>query len=143
MCICICVYIYIYVYIYICINIHNDTNDVNTNCGGGDRVGTNGVNWAVIFIPVPLPEKVLRTSCFTHSFYKFVPQTILGMGMGMNVTAQSIRMVSLQSLCCLTERLFDTPVSHYLSQDLSPAKRVLSPRVPSLFLAGSSRDCLD
>ena len=39
--------------------------------------------------PIPLPEKVLRTSSCTHLFYKVIIQTILGMGMGMNVTAQS------------------------------------------------------
>ena len=38
-------------------------------------------------MPIPLPNKVLQTSDRTHFFYENVPQTVLGMGMGMNVTA--------------------------------------------------------
>ena len=45
--------------------------------------------WAVIFIPAPLPEKVPRTSFCTHLFCRLVLQTILGMGMDINVTAQN------------------------------------------------------
>ena len=44
--------------------------------------------WAVIFIPIPLPRKVIQTSCCTHMLLKSVIQTGLGMGMGMNRTAQ-------------------------------------------------------
>ena len=37
-----------------------------------------------------LPEKVIQTSsCTIILLYKFVIQTVLGMGMGMNVTAQA------------------------------------------------------
>ena len=43
-----------------------------------------GCPWAV-----PLPEQVLQTSCCTLMLYKYVLQTVLGMGTGMNVTAQS------------------------------------------------------
>ena len=42
----------------------------------------------MIFIPMPLPKKVLQTSYCTHLFSENVIQTLLGMGMGMNVTAQ-------------------------------------------------------
>ena len=43
---------------------------------------------AVIFIPIPPSNRVLQTSCCTPFFYTNVLQTVLGMGMGMNVTAQ-------------------------------------------------------
>ena len=42
----------------------------------------------VMFVPIPLPEQILRVSCCTHFLYTVVLQTILGMGMDMNVTAQ-------------------------------------------------------
>ena len=43
----------------------------------------------MIFIPIPLPEKVLRTCYCTRLFYESALQAILGMGMGgRNVTAQ-------------------------------------------------------
>ena len=45
--------------------------------------------WVVIFMPRPLPKRVLQTSYCTHFFYADVLQTVLGMGMGMNVTAQN------------------------------------------------------
>ena len=40
------------------------------------------------FIPIPLPEKVLQTSSSTILLYKFALQTGLGIGMGINGTAQ-------------------------------------------------------
>ena len=43
--------------------------------------------WAVTFIPIPLPRKVLQTSCCTHLSFEDVLQTGLGMDMGMNGTA--------------------------------------------------------
>ena len=46
-------------------------------------------HWAVIFILTPLPNRVLQASYCTHFFYGNVLQTIMGMGMGMNVTAQA------------------------------------------------------
>ena len=42
----------------------------------------------MIFVPIPLPERVLQTSDCGNFFYADVRQTVLGMGMGMNVTAQ-------------------------------------------------------
>ena len=42
--------------------------------------------WAVPFIPIPLPEKVIQTFSCTILLYKFVLQ--IGMGMGINGTAQ-------------------------------------------------------
>ena len=45
----------------------------------------------MIFIPIPLPENIAQTSSCTILLYKFVIQTVLGMGMGMNVTAQDWR----------------------------------------------------
>ena len=36
----------------------------------------------------PANKKVVQTSCCTHFFYEHVLQTVLGMGMGMNVTPQ-------------------------------------------------------
>ena len=44
--------------------------------------------WAVIFIPIPLPEQVIQTFSCTIPLYNCATQTVLGMGMGMNVTAQ-------------------------------------------------------
>ena len=47
--------------------------------------------WAVTVAPMPHnapAPNVLQTSCCTRLFYKHVLQTALGMGMGMNVTAQ-------------------------------------------------------
>ena len=41
----------------------------------------------MIFIPIPLPERIMQASCCTTLFYKFILQTVLGMGMGMNVRA--------------------------------------------------------
>ena len=46
---------------------------------------------AVIFIPIHQSEQVLQTSSFTILFYKIVPQTVFGMGMGMNVAAYFVR----------------------------------------------------
>ena len=46
-------------------------------------------HWAVIFIPIPLPDKVQQTSSCTMLLYRLVLQTVLGMGMGMNVTAHT------------------------------------------------------
>ena len=43
---------------------------------------------AVIFSPIPLPRKVLQTSYCTHLLLKDITQTGLGMGIGMNGTAQ-------------------------------------------------------
>ena len=37
---------------------------------------------------MPMPEKVLQTSSCTILLYRFVLQTGLGMGMGINGTAQ-------------------------------------------------------
>ena len=48
-----------------------------------------GLQWAVPCIPIPLPEKVLQTSSCTILLYKFVLQTGLGMGMGINGTAHT------------------------------------------------------
>ena len=44
--------------------------------------------WAVPFIPIPLPEKIIQTSSCTILLYNVVLQTGLGMGMGVNGTAQ-------------------------------------------------------
>ena len=38
-----------------------------------------------------LQKRVLQTSCGTHFFYGNVLRTVLGMGMGMNVTAHGSR----------------------------------------------------
>ena len=46
------------------------------------------------FIPIPLPEKVLQTSSCAILLYRFVLQTGFGMGMGINGTAQCMRMAS-------------------------------------------------
>ena len=43
---------------------------------------------AVTFTPIPLPKRVLQTSDRSHFFYGDALQTVLGMGMGMDVTAQ-------------------------------------------------------
>ena len=51
-----------------------------------------GRYWAVPFIPIPLPEKVIQSSSCTILLYKFVLQTGLGMGMGINGTAQLLLM---------------------------------------------------
>ena len=53
------------------------------SCSRFDRAG----NWAVIVIPIPPPETNIQTSCCTYLLYNIVLQTILGMGMGMNITA--------------------------------------------------------
>ena len=45
--------------------------------------------WAAIFIPIPLPRKVIRTSYCTHLLSEDVLPTGSGMGMGMNGTARS------------------------------------------------------
>ena len=45
----------------------------------------------MIFIPIPLPEQVIRTSSCTISLYTPVIQTVLGLGMDMNVTAHTWR----------------------------------------------------
>ena len=50
---------------------------------------------AVVFMPIPLPGKVPQTSCCTHLLLKDVLQTGLGMGMGMNGTAQWLCPTSL------------------------------------------------
>ena len=50
--------------------------------------------WAVIFVPMPLPPKVNRTSLCTHLFSENVIQSLLGMGTGMNVTAHQIMLTS-------------------------------------------------
>ena len=42
----------------------------------------------MIFIPIPPPRKVIQTSCCTRLVLRHVLQTGLGMGMGMNGTAQ-------------------------------------------------------
>ena len=47
------------------------------------------VSQTPVFITVPLPEKFIQTSCCPHLFYKLVLRIVLGMGMGMNVTAQT------------------------------------------------------
>ena len=44
---------------------------------------------AVPFIPIPLPEKVLQASSCTILLYTFGLLTGMGMGMGINGTAQS------------------------------------------------------
>ena len=41
--------------------------------------------------PYPCPKRVLQTSYCTHFLYGYVLQTVLGTGMGMNVTAQDAR----------------------------------------------------
>ena len=46
--------------------------------------------WAVTLIPIPLPKRVLQTSDCTHFFYEQILQTILGVDMGMNVTAHRL-----------------------------------------------------
>ena len=46
---------------------------------------------AVIFIPIPLPKRVLQTSYCTHFFYRNALQAVLCPGMGMNVAARSCR----------------------------------------------------
>ena len=43
---------------------------------------------AVIFIPTPLPKRVLQTSCCTHFFHGDFLHTAFGMGMATNATAQ-------------------------------------------------------
>ena len=43
-----------------------------------------------IYIYIPLPKKVLQTSYCSYLFQGNALQTLLGMGMGMNVTAQQI-----------------------------------------------------
>ena len=43
----------------------------------------------MILIPIPLPEKVIQTSSCTILLYNMFYKTVLGMGMGMNVTAQT------------------------------------------------------
>ena len=42
---------------------------------------------AVIFIPIPLPDKVIHISSCTMLFYKDVLQTVSGAGVGTSVTA--------------------------------------------------------
>ena len=39
-------------------------------------------------IPIPLPKRVLQPSDCTHIFHKQSLQTVLGMGMGMNITSE-------------------------------------------------------
>ena len=46
---------------------------------------------AVIFIPIPLPPKVLQTQNYTRFFCRCVLQIVSGTGMGMNATAQYSR----------------------------------------------------
>ena len=48
-------------------------------------------DWAVVFMPLPLPQTALQTSFCTHLLAENSTQTLLGMGMGMNVTAQGHR----------------------------------------------------
>ena len=55
-------YMYIHVYIYIYIYI-------------------------IIIITIPLPQQIVWTSYCANLFYSTVLQIILGVGMGMNVTA--------------------------------------------------------
>ena len=43
------------------------------------------------FIPMPLPKGAQQTSLCTHLFSEHVLQTLLGTGMGMNVTAHTRR----------------------------------------------------
>ena len=46
--------------------------------------------WAVIFIPMPLSPKVIQASLCPHLLSENVLQTLLGMGMGMNITAHCL-----------------------------------------------------
>ena len=64
---------YTYIYIY----IHIDSGMLNVE----------SLYRAVILVPIPLPEQVIEASSCAILLYKFVLQTVLGMGMGMNVTA--------------------------------------------------------
>ena len=64
-------------------------NKTPTACGL--RGVTGSKVWAVTFVPTPLPNKVLQTTYCTHSLQDHVLQTLLGMGIGTNVTAQTTR----------------------------------------------------
>ena len=67
---------------------HSTNNNHNNNNNNSDTWPGSAAPWAAPFIPIPLPEKVLQTSNYTILLYKFVLQTGLGMGMGINGTVQ-------------------------------------------------------
>ena len=50
------------------------------------------LQWAVIFIPIPLPEKVLQTSNCSVWLYMFVIQTVLGSCARMTHTNQEVNL---------------------------------------------------
>ena len=84
--------LYIYIYIYIC-NIRAITMSIilthHIYCmsivcwARARRRPAESLHWAVIFMPITLPKRVLQTSYCTHFFCGHVLQTVLGMGMGM------------------------------------------------------------
>ena len=86
-------YIYIYIYIFI---IDQRLGDVQiwrlsaafTLPGLVSEATVNTPS--VIFIPIPLPKRVLQTFDCTRFFCGGVLQTVLGMGMGIDVTAQLV-----------------------------------------------------
>ena len=42
-------------------------------------------SWAVIFVPMPMPKRIIRSSLCTHLLSAILLRTSLGMGMGINV----------------------------------------------------------
>ena len=78
----VCMYVYIYIYIYIYIYTPAQTRHTEACTGqllevSEARNRQNNIRCI----------NSLQTSCCTHLLHRFVPQTILGMGTGMNVTA--------------------------------------------------------
>ena len=53
------------------------------------RAHVADVNRAVVCIPIPLPRKVLQTSCCTHLLFKHDLQT--GLGMGIRARAHTLQ----------------------------------------------------
>ena len=113
MCMYVCMYLYIYLSIYlylslsiyIYIYIHMYISAFPSIESAWRRHGTH--SWYAscdIHTHAPAP-KVLHISCSTHLFYKHALQTVLGMGMGMNITAQYECPYSRSDHGCMTSHV--------------------------------------
>ena len=95
----------------------------------------------MIFVPIPLPRKALQTSYCTHLLFKDILQTGLGMGMGMNGTAQVSRLSPLAPVRCPMTRCVACLICVFLFSALASLGQRFAACVESslLFRLRSSR----
>ena len=80
--------------------------------------------WAVIFIPLPLPKRIILTACCTISLYRVVLPTVLGMGMDVNVTAQAGLSCKMQQLSMLAVVVLAVAVAAAVAAKVTTARSV-------------------